>query len=49
MDNQTFSGLMRKLIARNFVSVDRTYIYSTVKFKSTYELIDKNHTEVPSV
>ena len=49
MDNQTFSGLMRKLIARNFVSVDRTYIYSTVKFKSTYELIDRNHTEVPSV
>ena len=42
IDDKTFAPLIRTLIARDFVNSDRDMMYVTMKFKKTYQLLNRN-------
>ena len=48
MEDKDFAPMIRTLIARDFVQSDREMMYTTIKFKRTYELLNRQ-TEVPTV
>ena len=49
IDTQELAPIMKVLVGRDFVTADRNNMYITMKFRNTYNLLDKEHIEVARI